>query len=665
MAISILSACEVFVATVAPTPTLVTQANTGTRVMTDVKKGIVEEAIRSTGRLEADKREDLFFRAPGRIKNIAVRQGDLVKVGQVLAELELGGLESQVADAKKAFETTDLRVKSAESALSATRSAATQAWLLAENDAISRNQSLKDLQNGGNPADVGLAKAAMAKASIALIDAQRKYDSLIAAGALSDKTASSTAAQMEANRVKAAQEVEGIRARKKPSLKNAKVEASKRLTELESARDEALTAFYESEKSLEDTLNQPTASTKRDADVIFEKATLTHQEVIGGSGSTEKKQKAELDFQEATRTYNDSLLPASAAEIAKAKTAVTTARSASTKAANDLAEALGNGSRQQAIDRLALQVQGEYDDELAVAEAAELTATLAAESALLDTKDVASGLGTAELQKIRYGLNEASATLSKTKEQLRKLNSPTEDELQVAKNLALAAETKRKDAKQKVEQYESKTSSKDMDLIILRNSRDQARIKLERFQEQEFENQIIAPFDGEITFVQGKAGDQVAAYKELIGLADQGKLVVEALIAEVDQPSLSVGQPVEVVLDAFPGQTFEAKVASLPRNIVSSTGQTVKVPETKFNVNLGTAPAELGMLARLKITIEIKDNVLVVPISSVRTVNRREFVETVIDGQRRSLPVTTGIRSDLDVEIVDGLEEGMSIFAAP
>ncbi|HJO07455.1 MAG TPA: biotin/lipoyl-binding protein, partial [Chloroflexota bacterium] len=116
----------------APTPTLLTAGSSQQRPMVAVEFGILEEAIKVTGRVEAEERQDLFFRAPGRIKNVTVRQGELVEVGQVLAELETGGLESQVADAEKNFETAELRVFSAEAGLEQDHSSARTAVLVAE-----------------------------------------------------------------------------------------------------------------------------------------------------------------------------------------------------------------------------------------------------------------------------------------------------------------------------------------------------------------------------------------------------------------------------------------------------------------------------------------------------------------------------------------------------
>ena len=133
----------------------------------------------------------------------------------------------------------------------------------------------------------------------------------------------------------------------------------------------------------------------------------------------------------------------------------------------------------------------------------------------------------------------------------------------------------------------------------------------------------------------GRPGDQVAAYQEIIGLADPERLIIEAVISEVDQPSLSIGQLTEITMDAFPGVVFEGRVATLPRNIISSTGQSVRIPETIIDGDFIREGMAIGMLSRLKIVVQVKENVLKVPLTAVRTVNNRDFVETIIDGQRR------------------------------
>ena len=73
-----------------------------------VQRGDIVSTVLITGRIASVTQESLFFRVDGRVRNIYVKQGDMVKKGQILADLELlNGLERQQA-------LSDLAVRRAE-----------------------------------------------------------------------------------------------------------------------------------------------------------------------------------------------------------------------------------------------------------------------------------------------------------------------------------------------------------------------------------------------------------------------------------------------------------------------------------------------------------------------------------------------------------------------
>ncbi len=710
--------CEFFVQSVAPTPTLLTAGSNQQRPVVAVEFGILEEAIKVTGRVEAEERQDLFFRAPGRIKNVTVRQGELVEVGQVLAELETGGLESQVADAEKNFETAELRVFSAEAGLEQDHSSARTAVLVAENNVATKEQTretghtnaesavlqtensvataelaLENLLAGGTESQQASARASVASANSSYVSASATQARLEASSLESLAGVLADVATRQAAVTAAEQALAAVQAQGAPTSAEAQADALRRMEILEADVATAQSAFYQSEADLVDVLNKPTAAQRLDAENTFEKARLDHEAAVGGSGSDESKLKAEIIWQEAIRAYNDALMPATDAEIVAAQADVVSARSALLGAEQALDVAMGGGTRQAAIDRLAAEFQNEFGTSLASAEATLSSARANLAEAQYELAQVEAGRGTTDVQRARASTASASAGLVRAQTSLDALLNPTQSEIDSATRAVEMAESNRDIAVERLAEYESGQSSadldlvilrrnletseetlarydagessKDFDLVILRNSLEKSRISLQRLQDQTFENQVIAPFAGEVTFVRGRPGDQVAAYQEIIGLANPARLIIEAVVPEVDQPSLSVGQPVEITMDAFAGVVFTGRVTTLPRNIISTTGQTVKIPETVIDGDFDRAGMDIGMLARLKIVVQVKEDVLKVPLTAVRTVNNRDFVETIIDGQRRSLPVTVGIQSDTEIEILDGLEEGQQIFASP
>ncbi len=267
---------------------------------------------------------------------------------------------------------------------------------------------------------------------------------------------------------------------------------------------------------------------------------------------------------------------------------------------------------------------------------------------------------------VEAALDAALAELRAKETRLEDLtNPPSTARLRVALSNLLAAELDAENTRDQLERLRRGESASDFELQILENDLARATIALETLQREQSEHIITAPFAGVITFTNASPGKTARAFEEIVGLADPAELVVEVQISNEDQAKLAVGQVADVTLDAFPGVTFLATVETIPHSIVSQTGRTVRIPFATLSVDWGDTAVRLGMIARVSITLQTKADVLKIPITAVKSLNERTFVETVLNEQRRSLPVVTGIKSDTEIEVVVGLEEGQTIFASP
>ena len=65
-----------------------------------------------------------------------------------------------------------------------------------------------------------------------------------------------------------------------------------------------------------------------------------------------------------------------------------------------------------------------------------------------------------------------------------------------------------------------------------------------------------------------------------------------------------------------------------------------------------------GMTANLAVTVDQRDNVLIVPVRAVHTQGNQKVVTVSYKGQTIQVPVTTGLANDQDIEITGGLKEG-------
>ncbi len=198
-------------------------------------------------------------------------------------------------------------------------------------------------------------------------------------------------------------------------------------------------------------------------------------------------------------------------------------------------------------------------------------------------------------------------------------------------------------------------------VLKLENDLKRARANHELLLEQLADARLVAPFDGVIQFIKGKAGEPVSAYGPIIGLADPTVLIITADISDDDTPKVALDQVADITLDAFSSEILKGTITKLPTSLVTTQG-VIQDRSINLLVDWPKAGAEIGMLARITITVQHKDDVLKVPIESVKRSGRRTFVEFMDGDIKRAKNVEIGIQTETEVEILSGLEEGFVIL---
>jgi multidrug efflux pump subunit AcrA (membrane-fusion protein) len=793
---TVLAACETFIQTVEPTPTLITRTESvRQRPMVPVTQGLLIEAIRTTARVEALNRTELAFKTDGRVKTMYVTQGDSVKQGDILAELETGRLESDIESSQEALQNAELRLDAARTRARDERASAQRAVAAAEltleelrtsfskllrRATAEQLEALKiDVSTRDDRGDVDLR---VTEAEAALVRAQRTVTN--AEGRLAEVKAEAAGVISEAQaRAQAQASLDGLKADLIVATESLRALESGRGTTgaspAETARAQvdaavaavaaATAALVRAEQDvvnaqdvldgaddavraqvLEDVHKARSAIVDKKAEVArlaetlhevtfrpfpheveaaeqdLEKARLTRDEINSQSSraTSEAKQRAELDYQAALRAYNEAIRPATPVEIETVRANYEIEVAALALLEADLADLLNGGSEAIVVEQLIQKTRAELEVQLASAVARRdesrhrlreaefaLQALIGGGSTAAAIERIAEAIrieqstsltsararvqaASARIDQYLRGQTEAEALARHTEEvritsltalpdaeaaleaalaDLRvaevrfheATGTPSLAQLRVALNNEQAAILDFDATVENFERFERGESATDFELQILENEVERSRIALEALLTQSEDNVIRAPFDGEITFTRGRAGSQARAFNEVIGIADPSDLIIEVRIPEQDQSKMSIGQASEVALDAFPGVKFQGTVSAIPRTIVTQTGQTVRIPDALVEVDFEGNEVRMGMLARVNITLQVKEDVLKVPVTALRDLNERTFVETVVNEQRRSLPVVTGIRSDSEVEVLSGLEEGQMIFAAP
>ena len=192
---------------------------------------------------------------------------------------------------------------------------------------------------------------------------------------------------------------------------------------------------------------------------------------------------------------------------------------------------------------------------------------------------------------------------------------------------------------------------------------EQARIALEQAQNDLSEATLRAPFPGVVRAVHVSEGEVAGGVA--VELVDLDSLSVVLDVDEVDLGELSVGQPAQVTLEAWPDERLESEVVS-----IAPAANSLAVDNTiaTFSVRLalpGTElPVRVGMTADARLQTAQREDVLLVPNRAIIADRQSgtyyvNLVEAGSNGETaRRVEVTIGLRDAQYTEITAGLSEG-------
>jgi HlyD family secretion protein len=225
---------------------------------------------------------------------------------------------------------------------------------------------------------------------------------------------------------------------------------------------------------------------------------------------------------------------------------------------------------------------------------------------------------------------------------------------------------------------------------------------------------IESPITGIVTRRNIEAGETAVvgtmnnAGTVLLTIADMSVIEAEVEVDETDIPSVQIGQPAKITIDAMTGKSFTGRVTEIGNSPIQGTGGAQQQTQaTNFKVVI-TVEGEIpdvrpGFTCTAEITTATRDNVVSVPIqattvremvvddkgdivrdpeppggaprrsggvqaSELKPGQERKEIEGVFvvrDNKARFEPVKTGIAGEKFFEVVSGLKEGDSVIVGP
>lgn len=193
-----------------------------------------------------------------------------------------------------------------------------------------------------------------------------------------------------------------------------------------------------------------------------------------------------------------------------------------------------------------------------------------------------------------------------------------------------------------------------------------AQLALEEAQRNLERTEIRAPFAGTILSVDVERGTIVSSAMGTVNggttlatLADLSDLRLIGQLDEAQIGAVQVGQAVTFHVDAYPDRTFAGRVERV--SPLGEEDSSVVVFDVEIVVTDSDASLlRSGMSADAEIVTRRSEDVLLVPIASIRT---RNGAHEVVLPDRTARTVRTGANDGTRIAVVEGVSEGDAIVA--
>jgi len=173
---------------------------------------------------------------------------------------------------------------------------------------------------------------------------------------------------------------------------------------------------------------------------------------------------------------------------------------------------------------------------------------------------------------------------------------------------------------------------------------------------------LVTPIGGIVTQIDTLvAGVNITPATAVFKISDPNELVFKADVDEVDIGRVKIGQKVNIIFDAYPEENFKGKVSRVDfvaKN--TSGGTTAFTVEVKLPENLDLK-YRLGMNGDIDIIEKEVKNVLVVAGETIHSQKGKKFVYVLENEKPVKKLVTTGLETETEIEIKEGISEGEKV----
>ena len=282
----------------------------------------------------------------------------------------------------------------------------------------------------------------------------------------------------------------------------------------------------------------------------------------------------------------------------------------------------------------------------------------------IDNKEAQLAIYKAQLESAKVALNIAKTQFDRENALFAK-NATSKQEFESAKNTFSSNSAKIKELEAQIKQTNIELSTAKINLGYTK---------------------ITAPRDGTVVSVQVEEGQTVNANQTtptIVNIADLSRVKMKMQIAEGDITKIKVGTPVEYSILSEPTKKFQTTVSSIDPGLTTlSDGSYGSSSSSKSSYSSSSSSSSavyyyaqsivdnkdgilrIGMTTQNELLIANVKDAIIVPSIGIKKDENGTFVYVLKDGKAVKTAVKTGIKDNLDTQIISGINEGDEIITS-
>ena len=282
----------------------------------------------------------------------------------------------------------------------------------------------------------------------------------------------------------------------------------------------------------------------------------------------------------------------------------------------------------------------------------------------IDNKEAQLAIYKAQLESAKVALNIAKTQFDRENALFAK-NATSKQEFESAKNTFSSNSAKIKELEAQIKQTNIELSTAKINLGYTK---------------------ITAPRDGTVVSVQVEEGQTVNANQTtptIVNIADLSHVKMKMQIAEGDITKIKVGTPVEYSILSEPTKKFQTTVSSIDPGLTTlSDGSYGSSSSSKSSYSSSSSSSSavyyyaqsivdnkdgilrIGMTTQNELLIANVEDAIIVPSIGIKKDENGTFVYVLKDGKPVKTAVKTGIKDNIDTQIISGINEGDEIITS-